>query len=91
MIQSNPALAALITETIGDGWRSDFNRIGDLSEYAGNAELALRLREVKRQNKLRLAAYIKKESGIDVDTDSVFDIQVKRIHAYKRQIGRAHV
>ena len=86
LIQSNPALAALITETIGDGWRSDFNRIGDLSEYAGNAELALRLREVKRQNKLRLAAYIKKESGIDVDTDSVFDIQVKRIHAYKRQL-----
>ena len=86
LIQSNPALVSLITETIGDGWRKDFTRIGDLSEYVNNAALAARLREVKRQNKIRLAAYIKRESGVDVDPDSVFDIQVKRIHAYKRQL-----
>ncbi len=86
MIQSNPALAKLITDTIGDEWLHDFNKIEKLSDFKYDADLMARLRAVKRENKLRLAAYIKKTSGILVNPDSVFDIQVKRIHAYKRQL-----
>ena len=86
LTQSNPALADLITETIGPGWRADFNEIGKLADVDAAPTLAEKLRAVKRENKLRLAAYIKKESGVEVDPDSVFDIQVKRIHAYKRQL-----
>lgn len=86
LIQSNPALVRLITETIGDDWRRDFDKIELLSEHQNDADLARRLREVKRENKLRLADYIRKQNGISVNPDSVFDIQVKRIHAYKRQL-----
>ena len=86
LIQSNPALVQLITDVIGDKWRMDFAQISELQHHTDVPSLAGRLREVKRQNKCRLAEYIKKESGVIVDPDSVFDIQVKRIHAYKRQL-----
>lgn len=86
MIQSNPGLAKLITNAIGPEWLSDFNQIGRLKEKASDPELAKQLRAVKRENKLRLAAYIQRMNGISVNPDSVFDIQVKRIHAYKRQL-----
>jgi len=86
MIQSNPALVKLITDTIGDEWLHDFNKIERLADHKYNADLCARLRLVKRENKVRLANYIKKTSGILVNPDSVFDIQVKRIHAYKRQL-----
>ena len=86
MIQSNRPLASLITETIGDAWLHDFSRISQLADYKYDPEIAAKLRAVKRENKLRLADYIRKTSGISVNPDSVFDIQVKRIHAYKRQL-----
>lgn len=86
MIQSNPALASLITETTGDGWLSDFHEIGQLRTHCFDPGIAEKLKAVKRENKVRLSNYIKRTSGILVDPDSVFDIQVKRIHAYKRQL-----
>ena len=86
MIQSDPALASLITDLIGPGWKSDFEQIAKLREHLGEDAVFERLRAVKRENKKRLAAYIKKKTGISVNPDSVFDVQVKRIHAYKRQL-----
>ncbi len=86
MIQSDPALADLITSYIGKDWLTDFDRIGELAEHKYDPEIAAKLRAVKRENKVRLANYIKRTSGITVNPDSVFDIQVKRIHAYKRQL-----
>ena len=86
MIQSNPALAKLITDVIGDQWLRDFNQIEKLLDYKYDASLAARLRQVKKENKRKLADYMKKTAGISVNPDSVFDIQVKRIHAYKRQL-----
>ncbi len=89
MIQSNPGLANLITDTIGDSWIRNPDHLEDLLKYQNDTAVLAQLRKIKHQNKLRLAAYIKKHNGVDVDPDSVFDIQVKRIHAYKRQLLNA--
>jgi starch phosphorylase len=86
MIQSNPALARLITDVIGDEWLRDFNQIEKLLDYKDDFSVTARLRQVKKENKQKLAEYMKKTAGISVNPDSVFDIQVKRIHAYKRQL-----
>ena len=86
MIQSNPGLARLITELIGDEWLRDFNQIERLLDYKNDPTVTARLRRLKKENKRKLAEYIEKTAGIYLDTDSVFDIQVKRIHAYKRQL-----
>ncbi|MDU2063984.1 MAG: glycogen/starch/alpha-glucan phosphorylase [Sporomusaceae bacterium] len=85
LIKSNPKLSKLISETIGDSW---IHHPTDLRRLAQFAEVPLfqeKFREIKRQNKIRLANYIEKVNGITLDVDSIFDIQVKRIHAYKRQ------
>ena len=89
LIQSNPGLSALITDCIGDGWKSDMAKIKAFENYADDSEVLARLAKVKKENKLRLAKYIKEHNGIDVDPNSIFDIQVKRIHAYKRQLLNA--
>ena len=89
MIQSNPGLARLITEALGDGWQSDFDRIKALERFKDDGAFLDKLAAVKKENKERLAAYIAEKSEIAVDTNSVFDIQVKRIHAYKRQLLNA--
>ena len=89
LVQSNPALARLITEAIGDGWIEDMTEVEHLLDLRTDAAFLERLREVKLQNKARLADYIYKTSGVMVDPQSVFDIQVKRIHAYKRQLLNA--
>lgn len=89
MIQSNPGLARLIDETIGTDWREDFTDIGRLLEKKNDAEFLSRLDEVKKENKRRFAEYVYKTNGISVDPDSIFDIQVKRFHAYKRQLLNA--
>ena len=86
LLQSNPGLSSLITELLGDGWKKDFSQIERLTDYADDGEVLRKLLEVKRQNKVRLAEFIARTSHIAVDPDSVFDIQVKRIHAYKRQL-----
>ncbi|MFM8333261.1 MAG: glycogen/starch/alpha-glucan phosphorylase, partial [Candidatus Methylumidiphilus sp.] len=84
----NPKLAALITETIGDGWVRDLSQLEKLAPYADNAKFRARWREIKQDNKARLLAYKRKEMGDDgaLDTGMMFDVQVKRIHEYKRQL-----
>lgn len=87
--EANPRLAALITELIGDGWLKDADRLQDLLGHIGDKEVFRRLAEIKRENKTALAAYIKEHNGVDVDPDSIFDVQVKRLHEYKRQLLNA--
>ena len=86
MMQANPGLAGLIDKTIGTEWQTDFDRIKELEAYAQDSAFLDELMAVKRENKLRLADYIRTNMEIDVDPDSIFDVQVKRIHAYKRQL-----
>ena len=86
MIQANPGLAGLIDSRIGKEWQGDFKQIARIQDYAGDHAFLDELAAVKKENKLRLAKYIKENMEINVDPDSVFDVQVKRIHAYKRQL-----
>ena len=83
---SNPGLAALLTRTIGDGWMSDLeSRLAQVEPFAGDSGFRAEWRAVKTANKSRLAALIRQRTGIVVDPDSLFDVQVKRLHEYKRQ------
>ena len=84
--QANPGLARLITERIGNGWLTDLDQLKRLHEYADDAGFQQQFRAVKLANKERLAGLIRKKLGIEVDPASLFDIQVKRIHEYKRQM-----
>ncbi len=86
LIEADPRLAALLDEAIGTDWRHEPQRLRALLPLTGDAALGERLAEVKRGNKCRLADYIRRQSGLAVDPDSLFDVQVKRIHAYKRQL-----
>ncbi len=89
MIQSNPGLARLVDEAIGQDWRSAMSKIEALLPFQNDAAFLEKLADVKRDNKIRLAKYIKDKNNIDVDPDSIFDVQIKRIHAYKRQLLNA--
>jgi starch phosphorylase len=82
---SNPGLIQLITSRIGDSWLQDLNQLRRLEQFAADAEFQQRWRDVKLANKHRLAVLIKNRTGITVSPESLFDIQVKRIHEYKRQ------
>ena len=82
---SNPSLARLLDETIGEAWIADLSRISALAAHAEDAGFRERWRAVKRVNKELLATRIRKATGIAVDPAALFDIQVKRIHEYKRQ------
>jgi glycogen phosphorylase len=82
---SNPALAALITEAIGEDWIREPSRLGALEPLADDSAFRERWRAVKRANKQRLATLIARQTAVSADPDSLFDIQVKRIHEYKRQ------
>jgi glycogen phosphorylase len=82
---ANPELSALITEHIGDGWVTKLDRLRGLEPLADDGSFRRHWRRVKRRNKARLAAYVASETGIEIDPDWLFDIQVKRIHEYKRQ------
>ncbi|OUO59944.1 glycogen/starch/alpha-glucan phosphorylase [Olsenella sp. An270] len=81
----NPALAGLVTSAIGDGWKRDAAQLEDLLALRGDAVFTQALLDVKGQNKERLAAWLRAEKNIQVDPHSIFDIQVKRMHQYKRQ------
>ena len=81
----NPALAGLVTSAIGEGWRRDAARLEDLLALRGDAGFTQALLDVKGQNKERLAAWLRAEKNVQVDPHSIFDIQVKRMHQYKRQ------
>ena len=82
----NPGLSSLISETIGDQWKTDLDELHALSAYAGDESFQARWREVKQANKERLAADIESKMGLSVSADMMFDVQVKRIHEYKRQL-----
>lgn len=86
LAQSNPGLSALLDETLGTGWRLDLDQLARLKDYASNPDFRSKFIAVKQANKKRLAAYIAKSTGIKVNPDSLFDVQVKRIHEYKRQL-----
>ena len=82
---SNPRLTSLITQRIGDGWIKNMEELKRLEEFADDPGFQEEWRQVKFENKRRLAACIKERTGITVDPGSLFDIQVKRFHEYKRQ------
>ncbi len=82
----NPKLSSLISETIGHDWIKDLDQLDKLSGYAQDAAFQDKFMTVKRENKVALSNYIQSSMGIAVDPDSIFDIQVKRLHEYKRQL-----
>ena len=86
LLKSNAPLADLITEKIGDGWVTDLSQLKKLEKYADDADFLRRLMDVKRRNKIRLAEIIKATLGVDVNPDSIYDVQIKRMHEYKRQL-----
>ena len=86
LLHGNQLLADWITDKIGDEWITDLAQIGKLKPFVEDKEARKEFMEIKYQNKIRLAKYIKEHNGIDVDPRSIFDIQVKRLHEYKRQL-----
>ncbi|HZE92938.1 MAG TPA: glycogen/starch/alpha-glucan family phosphorylase, partial [Rhizobacter sp.] len=86
LAQANPGLSALLDQTLGTGWRLDLDQLGQLKSHAGSEAFRIKFADVKRANKKRLAAHIARSTGIQVNPDSLFDVQVKRIHEYKRQL-----
>ena len=85
LISCNPKLAALITKLIGEGWKKDAEELQKLGQYIENEEVLKQLLEVKQENKSALVEYIRKTQGQEIHSDSIFDIQIKRLHEYKRQ------
>lgn len=88
LAMANPALAELLTEKLGDGWQADLGRLSDMRPLAENGDKAFmrRWQEIRRHNKQRLADIVLERTGIQFDPSALFDIQVKRIHEYKRQL-----
>ena len=82
----NRLLAKWVTDKVGDKWYTDLSVLKELTDYADNPKAQEEFMEIKHKNKVRLAKYIKEHNGIDVDTNSIFDVQVKRLHEYKRQL-----
>lgn len=89
LCQANPSLTGLLKELIGDGFTDDSNELEKLLKYKGDKEVLSSLRKVKLENKKRLSDYIAKANGIIVDPNSIFDVQIKRLHEYKRQLLNA--
>ena len=86
LLKANPELAALITELIGDKWITNLYELKKLEQYLDDDNILNRVAEIKLHNKEKLAKYIKDTTGIEVNPNSIFDIQVKRLHEYKRQL-----
>ena len=86
LLHGNPLLADWVTRKIGDEWITDLSQIKKLAVYADDELSRQEFMQIKYQNQLRLAAYIKEHNGVDVDPRSIFDVQVKRLHEYKRQL-----
>jgi len=86
LLQVNPALSSLITDTIGSDWITDLDQLKKLIPHAESPEFREKWRQVKLKNKARLVKYIKRKVGMDVNPDTLFDVHVKRIHEYKRQL-----
>ena len=86
LLHGNPLLANWVTDKIGDEWITDLSQISKLKVYTDDVKCQQEFMNIKYQNKIRLANYIKEHNGIDVDPRSIFDVQVKRLHEYKRQL-----
>ena len=86
LLHGNPLLAQWVTDKIGDDWITNLPHIGNLAVYADDEKCQREFMNIKYQNKVRLAKYIKEHNGVEVDPRSIFDVQVKRLHEYKRQL-----
>ncbi len=86
LLHGNPLLADWVTKKIGDEWITDLSQISKLKVYADDELSRKEFMQIKYRNKVRLAEYIKEHNGIDIDPRSIFDVQVKRLHEYKRQL-----
>ena len=86
LLHGNPLLADWVTGHIGDEWITDLPQIAKMKVYADDTKAQQEFMNIKYQNKLRLAKYVKEHNGIDLDPRSIFDVQVKRLHEYKRQL-----
>ncbi|MCR5101276.1 MAG: glycogen/starch/alpha-glucan family phosphorylase, partial [Butyrivibrio sp.] len=85
LLSCNHPLADFLSETIGDGYKKDADKLEKLLEFKDDEEVLNKIDGIKKQKKVELAAYLKEKEGVEVDPDSIFDIQVKRLHEYKRQ------
>ena len=85
LMSCNPELSAYITEVIGDGWKKDANELEKLGNFINDDAVLTKLVDIKNAKKAELASYLKKTQNLDVPDNSIFDIQVKRLHEYKRQ------
>lgn len=86
LLHGNPLLADWVTGHIGDEWITNLSKISKLADYATDPVARREFMNIKYQNKVRLANYIKEHNGVEVDPKSIFDVQVKRLHEYKRQL-----
>lgn len=87
LMYANPKLAKLIDERIGENWKTDMeHEISKFRPFANDEATQKQFLDIKHKNKIKLAKYIKEKQGIDVDVNSIFDVQIKRLHAYKRQL-----
>ena len=86
---SNPSLTKLITDCIGDGFKKDPTELMGLRKFAEDDEVLERLEKIKKQNKVNFAKLMKEKTGVILNTDSLFDVQIKRLHEYKRQLMNA--
>ena len=89
LCQANPELSAYIQTLIGDGFLKDANELKKLEKFQGNKDVLNNIMKIKKHNKERLAKYILENNGVEVDPNSIFDVQVKRLHEYKRQLLNA--
>lgn len=89
LYKANPKLSNLICESIGDGWVKDYKQLDKLTPFADDAVFREKFADIKHENKERLAKYIFDNNGIVVDPNSMFDVQIKRLHEYKRQLLKA--
>lgn len=85
LLNANEKLSAFITEAIGHGWEKDLTKLKGLEKLAKDEKALKRFMEIKRENKVAFAAYLKESLGVEVNPDSIFDVQIKRLHEYKRQ------
>lgn len=85
-LYSNPKMAEVVSRCIGDEWILNPDKFEDFMKFVDDKEIQKEYREIKYENKLKLVEYIKKHNGVEVDPNSIFDVQIKRLHAYKRQL-----
>jgi len=85
LMHCNPLLSDFLTDQIGGGWKKDANQLEKLLEFQDDPAVLQKLLEIKQENKKELVRYLKEKSGVEIDGNSVFDIQIKRMHEYKRQ------